>query len=116
MTDKIDLSAFGDMSGPAPDVPDPSKIPHELRLAAVDRALALANRTPEAVAEAVGAEMLKECPTVCAMLSDPSADIVRLRQFLAIGHSVQRGDVTNEKASERVGYDLYGKYVKPKTG
>lgn len=104
------------MSGPAPDVPNPSNIPHEVRLAAVDRALALPRRTPEAVAEAVGKEMLKECPTVCAMLSDPYADIARLREFLAIAHSVERGSVTDEKASERVGYALYDKYVKPKTG
>jgi hypothetical protein len=114
--DGIDLSAFGDMSGPAPDIPDPSQIPHELRLAAVDRALALPVRTPEAVAEAVGADMLKHCPTVCAMLSNPNADIVQLRKFLAIGHSVQQGTVSNVKASERVGYDLFGQYVKPKTG
>jgi len=99
-----------DMSGPPPDLPNPDLIPLAERLAAVDRAIALPARTTEAVRAAVGPAMLKECPSVCAMLEDPAVDLQRLRAFLALAHRVERGSISETKASERVGTELFKDY------
>lgn len=94
--------------------PDPSQIPVTARLGAVDRALALPNRTKAAVTAAVGEDMMYHCPHVCEMLwSKGDADLMRLREWMRTAWSIQTGETDKDQAEKDVGEELADVYVRP---
>ncbi len=108
----MDLSKL-DMSKPPPELPQPHLVPLDERLAAVDRALALPRKTPEAVRAAVGPAVVKHCATLVEMLCRPGADLSELRRMLALAVGVRDGRVVKDDATEGLKEKYFGQFVKP---
>ena len=83
------------------------------RLATIEAALALEDRSAANVVRAVGAEFAKTHKHLVAMLCDPALDEGRLRKMMVAVAAISDGSVREYDASAAVGKVLYDQYIEP---